>query len=400
MCISHTDHLVFVFCIRIRLGSTLPGGEEKGASVTTYYLIQILPGTGFANGINDGGDVVGAFVDAENGFTVPAWWKPTPLPGASPLHPPQYNINLCPVPASTPFLKVDNNGNAIGLPGSIIYNIHNGGEFKVPLTNMVDLNNSGLVVGQVESGGSGFFNFNTGVQGQFGPGGDGNPIGSGVNSGGDVVGTATDSMGNKTGFYFPGNVIDLPYQGLSLSDINDNKIAIGTSTVANSPVVYMNFQNFDINNPPDQQLVPFVFSQSGVSAGVTAIASAINNSNVLVGVANPGTPGSYAFVYEIGQTGLAPDISGLVLNRGGYSILDARDINDGGQIVGQALGPNGKFAYVASPILLFRLLPNLLPIIENILRGLTTEAKRADDPGLNDSQKSLLAELRKQAPQA
>jgi hypothetical protein len=76
--------------------------------------------------------------------------------------------------------------------------------------------------------------------------------------------------------------------------------------------------------------------------------------------------------------------------------LDARDINDAGQILGKAVGPDGTFGYVATPILLFRILPNLLPILENILHNLVVDPHKGQHATLTDAQKKLLDELRKQ----
>jgi probable HAF family extracellular repeat protein len=357
--------------------------------MTTHYTLQILPGTGYANGINEAGQVVGAYVDGD--FTVPAWWIPTPVPGALLTHPPQYALNLYSTAGSLPFTRVDNDGNAIGLQQPSVFNIASGGSFNTPLTSLADINNNGQVVGRFADGGSGVLSFLTGAHVEFGADGIGTPIGSGINNSGAVVGSSTDGMGNTTGFYFPGNVIDLPDAGLNLVDINDSGMAIGTSTALGQPV-YMDFQNFNINKPPTPQAIPL--AGSTYEANPSQV-SAINNGNTIVG-AGTGFPASYPFVYQVGQSGPPANLNDLVVNSAGYSLVDARDINDAGQIVGKAVGPDGTFGYVATPILLFRILPNLLPIIENILRSLTTEVKRAEGPALTDAQKKLLDALRKQ----
>jgi hypothetical protein len=356
--------------------------------MTTHYTLQILPGTGFANGINQAGQVVGAYVDGD--FTVPAWWIPTPVPGALLTHPPQYALNLYSAAGNLPFTRVDNDGNAIGLQQPSVFNIVSGGLFNTPLTSLADINNNGQVVGRFADGGSGVLSFLTGAHVEFGANGIGTPIGSGIDNSGVVVGSSTDGMGNTTGFYFPGNVIDLPDAGLSLVDINDARMAIGT-TLDLGPV-YMDFQNFNINKPPAPQAISL--AGSTYEANPSQV-SAINNGNTIIGTGT-GFPTSYPFVYQVGQSGVALNLNTLVMNPAGYTLLDARDINDAGQIVGKAVGPDGTFGYVATPILLFRILPNLLPILENILHNLVVDPHKGQHATLTDAQKKLLDELRKQ----
>ena len=76
--------------------------------------------------------------------------------------------------------------------------------------------------------------------------------------------------------------------------------------------------------------------------------------------------------------------------RGGYQFRGTDRRN--------GLGPGGEAGYVATHVLVFRELPNLLNLIEHVLRSLNAQVKQAERPKLNAAQRQLLANSRKRIP--
>jgi hypothetical protein len=172
----------------------------------------------------------------------------------------------------------------------------------------------------------------------------------GINNNGFVVGNLADG----TPFLFSTvEVIYLPFN-CSLFDINDNLLAVGYS--AGLPVY------IDLSLPAAQwsvTLIPLPASPAAVSGGGGDTWMAVNNSGVIVGnVATTGTgmQSGYPFVYY-GPTkkggapaspGSALNLNGQVLGGGAPYLLNARDINDSGVIVGNC-NLDTFTGYVATP---------------------------------------------------
>jgi hypothetical protein len=358
--------------------------------VTTYY-IEILPGTGYASGINDIGEVVGTIIEGDS--LVPAWWIPTP--GRDPLLQPQYTLGTGIPPGNfSQFSRIDNSGNAIGLQEPSLFNIkQKKAVAKLPFTDAVAINNNNLVVG-----GDVVFNWKT--QKQVGapippPDGTTPAIAQGMNNLGDVVGSA-----GMNGFFYSGNVHYFNENlGLILVDINDSRIAIGTVATGGGQPVYMNLQSLD--PIPQPSVIPFADDGTAVGIGDPVgqpSVNAINGGNTIVGSASGGggtLEQTYPFVYQIGQTGSASNLNDLIFRPGGWYLEDAVDINAAGQIVGAATSGIGQAGYVATPILIFRELPGLIQLLGNVLRSLDIRESQSERPAATVQQRRTLASARK-----
>jgi|HubBroStandDraft_1064217.scaffolds.fasta_scaffold00096_40 hypothetical protein len=311
------------------------------------YDLQILSGVGWANGINESGDVVGiTFNSPSNPYDIgncATWWIPTAFgygPGtqgwlggqlqkvnsAGDAVPQKFdtmeiwnilsNASVATVPkdAGQVFWDVNDHDTALGNFG-LIYDWHSGG----PGTQLAPLPGQSYI------------------------------LGGGINNHGDVVGKSGDH-----GFFYSGGKM-LDVGAGELDDINDNRLGVGFSDGA---PVYV-----DLSKPsPVFQTIPAPTGTWPASAlGYTyPYATAVNNAGTVVGIGSGGKAPyfNYAFVYQSGSGGAstAVDLNTLV-PPGSPFLWDAFDINDVGQIVGTALIGSGLPAddlagcvpYVASP---------------------------------------------------
>jgi hypothetical protein len=317
----------------------------------TNYDVYILDGTGYANGVNEQGEVVGTTLD--DGQFVSSWWIPNSPFGLTPDYlPPIQGV-------AGGLTMVDNLGCVVPDPGPALFNINSMGNFApLPFTGASALNNrQEVVVGNV------IFNWlkqktiatipslpgQTGIQA------------SAINNLGDVVGRS----GSNAFFYSAGAETTQEVEGgnVFLADINDNQTAVGVASGA----VYIELSQ---ENPQLQSiLLPY---EDDPTVGLPPDARAINSGGTIVGFASgaPGPISFYPFVFEDRQSP-AVDLNTLVLNNPGWHLADAFDINDAGSIVGQAFDPEGQeAAYIAIPrVPLHGTLP-LLGLIGAILRDL------------------------------
>jgi probable HAF family extracellular repeat protein len=83
-----------------------------------------------------------------------------------------------------------------------------------------------------------------------------------------------------------------------------------------------------------------VMSDLGTLGGSNSAVGAINSSGVIVGFSNTGSGSSAAFIYS---GGVMVDLNTLLDSSGtGWTLEDANDINDNGQIVGDGINPLGQ----------------------------------------------------------
>jgi probable HAF family extracellular repeat protein len=164
-----------------------------------------------------------------------------------------------------------------------------------------------------------------------------------INRGGDVVGSAyTDDDATLHAFvYHRGRMRDLGTLGGYVSeaqDINDADQIVGYSYLADGSTyrafMYEHGQMFDL----------------GTLGGPNSIARAINNRGEVVGTAD--TPvGSYptyrAFAY---RQGVMTDLNELIDPMSGWTLLEASDINDCGQIVGYGLIDGYGHGFLLTPV--------------------------------------------------
>jgi probable HAF family extracellular repeat protein len=199
------------------------------------------------------------------------------------------------------------------------------------------INDAGQIAGHTRTGGvSRAFLYNSGSFQDLGTLGGAESQSWGINSHAQVVGWATNSAGLPRAFLYSGTgpMQDLGTLGGTTSgarDINDLGQVVGSSAIS------------------DGTFHAFLWSGSGPMQDLGAgFATAINNRGQIV--ANSSVMGSnHAFVY-LGD-GLMQDLNGLIDPASGWTLSNAFDINDLGQIVGEGISPSGETrAFLLTPV--------------------------------------------------
>ncbi len=179
--------------------------------------------------------------------------------------------------------------------------------------------------------------------------GDPDGAATAINSAGQAVGIS-GQCGTAVGgasaehmlLWQHGSVTSLPTLGGQYwntpMDINDNGDVTGFSDHAGDSVGNPNFTTFIWTKNGGTQDLGAVGTDN-ISEGL-----GINDSDQIVGVSYPSGVG---FVWE---DGMMRDLNKLIPPNSGYTITDAQDINNAGDITGQAEDANGIFyAFVAIP---------------------------------------------------
>ncbi|HXN72685.1 MAG TPA: hypothetical protein VN861_09060 [Candidatus Acidoferrales bacterium] len=319
-----------------------------------FYDVIILEGSGYASGINQQGEVVGTTLDTGSASPgtadlLSSWWIP-----------PEYSLTTG---VAGGLSRVDNMGDAIGL-GTELFNIDFKGIVRTLSFNPSDINNAHQVVGNME-----IYNWVTPAVISTIP-----PLSGQTNSEALALNNLGDALGlsGGHGFYCPFGATQSQDLGedVVLGSINDNKLAAGSAQILGAAYA-------DLTQPGVQlRQIPLPY---GAAEGpfLPPAAQAINTGGIIVGFGTGG-PGPfspfYPFVFSIGE-GSAADLNTLVAssNAPGWQLVDALDINDAGQIIGQAFGPGNQVAgYVATPRVGGRTVP-FTNLIATIIRGLFQE---------------------------
>lgn len=155
----------------------------------------------------------------------------------------------------------------------------------------------------------------------------------GINTGGLVVGSSDSALDyNQHAVLFTAlGTIDLGTQGQSSSayDINDSGLIVGRS--GNDGVLFTAFGTATL----------------GTLGGFHSQANGVNNLGQIVGWAtNPGDQ-SRAFVYSNGSM---TNLNSLLAPLSGWMIVDARDINDAGQIAAFGCNISTCHALLLNPV--------------------------------------------------
>lgn len=329
------------------------------------YELQILGNLwgagGLGYGINHGGEVAGKLtITGGHTSELPAAW----LQG----YPDAPRIPGAPLILNGQLLKVDDYGNAVGevleqpvivSVTSIIYGPTTVAQLRSILGEDVvpsDINNGWTITGTDLSGAS---------QDSFGsrafiytflpmPGnqmwllpllGSTGIRASAINASGDVVG----GCDNSAGFFYSASTKKMTgIDSCFLFDINANQRAVGVSVSGppsntDQPVMV----DLSLPNPAPQPIpIPKAF--------VGATATAVNSGGTIVGFCNTETSIDVRAFVSYNGVGTF-DLNDLLTRpHSDYTLIDAMDINDAGQIVGTAvLGPpdqpTGVYPYVATP---------------------------------------------------
>lgn len=327
------------------------------------YSLTPLPGFGWANGINDKGLVVGTCVNGEGSSPTAAWWIPSGNGEA-------YDIST-PDPESVFQLNAINNVGLV-IPGNELICITLGDANPSSLCPAVvaaakALNNSGQLV----SGDTIYFWPIAGGSSNEMPPLGGKILGLGINDLGDVVGSYSNA---SRAFFYPRQPINgNPLFGAGLGnlvDINIHRVAVGFSAdmLGNTSPAFVQCPSSFSGGIAELQMeqLPPVYP---LPPKTTNTANAINDAGTIVGTA-VGSPSrqesSYAFVVPPPYD-TSFDLNDLVVDREGWCLVTAMDINERGQIVGEAQRGNDTAGFVATPYT-----PIKWEIIANLLGNLIT----------------------------
>ncbi len=200
------------------------------------------------------------------------------------------------------------------------------------------INDLGEIVGWSSSRA---FLYAGGVLTELGTLGGNNSYARSINTAGQIVGSSTTTNGETHAFrYFQGQMVDLGTLGGSTSEayaINTTGLIVGSSTTVGGyshAFLYSSDQMLDL----------------GTLGGTNSIAFAVNANGNVVGSSSI-NGASHAFLYSNGQM---TDLNGLIPPNSGWELLDAKGINDAGQIVGTgyfrpSTGATRVAAYLLTP---------------------------------------------------
>lgn len=211
-----------------------------------------------------------------------------------------------------------------------------GGSFAIAL----DINNANQVVGQSEIGGPGVlqdrafvWDGTSGMRAIATLGGSSNAARA-INDRGQIVGFSTTASGETHAFLLSkGTLINIPTLGGRIgvaNEINNLGQVVGFSTLSVGPL-----------NPPFHAFLRDPGADPldiGTLGGNFSIAFDINDATEIVGTSEV-TPGvHHAFIYTH-SAGMV-DLNSLTIGSG-WTLTEARGINDRGQIVGFGTNPSG-----------------------------------------------------------
>jgi probable HAF family extracellular repeat protein len=166
--------------------------------------------------------------------------------------------------------------------------------------------------------------------------------GYGVNSSGHVAGTAYNSSYNvEHAFFYNGvtaaDIGSLGRQGASALAINNNDQVVGYATTSSQVVHAFRYAGGQMND-------------LGTLGGNESYAVGINNSNVVVGGSNfdPTSTGTHAFILPASSMiDLNTQLDG---SGAGWTLVEARAINDAGLIVGTGVYAGANHAFLLNPL--------------------------------------------------
>jgi probable HAF family extracellular repeat protein len=217
-----------------------------------------------------------------------------------------------------------------------------------------DINNAGLVVGQV--GSDGVIADATSTQEIPPPAGFGFVGPAAINTAGDVVGTVRFSRTNESvqrAFLFADAVMTVlgPAPGAESSravDLNDQGLVLGGPGIFGMHSIPGAGHAFVYDRGKD------TMTDIGTLPGYTTSApGAMNNAGQVVGMAfaaeDPALPVRTPFLYDY-QTGEMIDLNNLIHADSGWQLMDALDINDAGLIVGRGIREGEMHAFLLTPV--------------------------------------------------
>ena len=164
----------------------------------------------------------------------------------------------------------------------------------------------------------------------------------GINDNGEIVGFSSTASGHLHGFMLSGGVLtDIPTlggQNATATEITNGGQVVGHSTLSAGSSAFHAFL-WTAGAIPDDL---------GTLGGANSFAWDINNVGQIVGQSQLANGSFRAFIYSQ-TTGIMTDLNALT-SGSGWTLLDAREINEKGQIVGTGINPSGlEHAFLLTP---------------------------------------------------
>jgi probable HAF family extracellular repeat protein len=331
---------------------SLPTSQRSAAQVATYTVIDLgtLGGSeSKAFGISNSGTIVGNSINAL-GFRVPFVWKAGVMNGTIGT----FGGNNGTSDAVNEIGYVVGAADNATTPSPFIWSDIFGKKDLGSLggaSAAYDINNANQIVGQSDIAAGGnlinrafVWDVLNGIRQIATLGGSSNAA-FGINDAGQIVGYSITTSGVAHAFLLSGgNLTDLGTLGGTLSiahKINHSGQVVGYSTLSSGTL-----------NPPYHA---FIWSPGGpmtdlgALAGNRSIAYDINNLGQVVGMSEIAAGVPRAFLHS--QLGGLVDLNQLAVGSG-WTLLEARGINDKGQIVGFGINPAGfTHAFLLLPLI-------------------------------------------------
>ncbi len=169
--------------------------------------------------------------------------------------------------------------------------------------------------------------------------GDLRSSGGAINGGGQVVGSSASASGSRVFLWQrdTGMVdLGLPVVFSSGSAISENGLVAGsfrTETGETRPFLYRDGEMVDLGTLPDDE---------------SAQALGVNSLGQVVGITGSSSARRHAFLWQEG-VGLL-DLNDLIPSNSGWELIEARAINDAGQIVGSGRIGGETHAFLLDPV--------------------------------------------------
>jgi probable HAF family extracellular repeat protein len=174
-----------------------------------------------------------------------------------------------------------------------------------------------------------------------------NSFASGINDAGQVVGGASTSSDSYHAFLYERSATpkmqDLGTLGGNFSfasDINDAGQVVGGASTSSDPDYHAFL--YERSATPEMQ-------DLGTLGGNTAEAHDINDAGQVVGVSTTSSGSFHAFLHERSATPKMQDLNSLIPPHSGWSLEEARAINQRGQIVGLGERNGHNHAFLLTP---------------------------------------------------
>ena len=349
-----------------------PRGRAQSATYQTPIDLGTLGGTeSKAFGLNNSGQVVGESTITGSAPKHPFIWRDDNGDGdsdpgemkdlgtlaggtgtASSVNSSSYAVGNATNASQTQqaFIWRDDNGNGISDPGELS---NLGTDGAVALAS--DINDTAQVVGTKETdpgslGSAAFvWNVNSGIQLVAGNGTITPIDGSGINNASNIVGSGTVASGTHGFIRKSGSLLDLGTLGGSISraqEISEDDYVVGLSEVLSPAGAFHAFiwHDDNANGVSDSGEL----KDLGTLGGTSSFAYDINSTHHVVGSSNIMSGDSHAFLWHddngngANDSGEMKDLNSLIPPGSGWTLQEARSINDNGQIVGFGINPSGQ----------------------------------------------------------